>query len=211
MPQDPLSMSPERWQLPLFLLECFLRARDDRMLEDVPLIEKKAVVGIHAELREGLKHGMLQRSPHWILLSREFYTDKLMLHFVDLSLQWCYRQGLAQNFEWMKEFVTRQDEVDPDPAEDINCQFLQRPEWEKQLLNLVRSWIHIVLPHVLGKVDRVSFGLMTKADAARARQLDPLTPRSRLDLAIPFVGEPRPLHVAGLHFRHFSGAHEALI
>lgn len=48
------------------------------------------------------------------------------------------------------------------------------------------------LPHVLQKIDRVSFGLMNKGDYARAIKSDPHMPRTRAKLAIPFVGKDVP-------------------
>jgi hypothetical protein len=59
----------------------------------------------------------------------------------------------------------------------------------KKLLNLAQSWIVSLLPHVIGKIDRVSYGLLGPADIAMA---DPRTPKSRLLMAVPFVGKDVP-------------------
>lgn len=37
-----------------------------------------------------------------------------------------------------------------------------------QMLNLTHDWLRSFLPHVLTKVDRVSFGLLTPEDLQRA-------------------------------------------
>jgi hypothetical protein len=55
-------------------------------------------------------------------------------------------------------------------------------------LNLTHDWLASFLPHVLSKVDRVSFGLLHDVDA---RALGP-QPTSRLLLAVPFVGKDVP-------------------
>ena len=60
------------------------------------------------------------------------------------------------------------------------------------MLNLSRDWLNTFLPHILAKIDRVSFGLLNEHDYERAIQLDPLMPRTRAKLAIPFVGKDVP-------------------
>ncbi|KAJ8602501.1 hypothetical protein CTAYLR_001253 [Chrysophaeum taylorii] len=62
----------------------------------------------------------------------------------------------------------------------------------KKLLNLARDWLKTYLPHCLAKVNRVSFGLLDERDIERALAYDPRMPRSRLKLAVPFVGKDVP-------------------
>jgi len=62
----------------------------------------------------------------------------------------------------------------------------------KKLLNLARDWLQTYLPHCLSKVNRVSFGLLDERDIERALAYDPRMPRSRLKLAVPFVGKDVP-------------------
>lgn len=40
-----------------------------------------------------------------------------------------------------------------------------------QMLNLAHDWLRSFLPHVLTKIDRVSFGLLTPADLKRALEV----------------------------------------
>lgn len=62
----------------------------------------------------------------------------------------------------------------------------------KKLLNLTHDWLRTYLPHCLGKVNRVSFGLLNSNECAGALEEDPFTPRSRLALAVPFIGKDVP-------------------
>lgn len=39
------------------------------------------------------------------------------------------------------------------------------------MLNLTHDWLRSFLPHVLTKIDRVSFGLLTPADLQRALEV----------------------------------------
>lgn len=48
-----------------------------------------------------------------------------------------------------------------------------------KLLNLGRELLQSVIPFVLAKVNRVSFGLLTAEECARAKVLEPTMPRSR--------------------------------
>ena len=63
---------------------------------------------------------------------------------------------------------------------------------QKKLLNLSYDWLRTFLPHVMAKVNRVSFGLLTSADCAAAIESTPNVPRSRLKLCVPFVGKDVP-------------------
>lgn len=62
----------------------------------------------------------------------------------------------------------------------------------KKMLNLGRDWLSMYLPHILQKIDRVSFGIMNEEDYERAKAADPHMPRTRAKLAIPFVGKDVP-------------------
>ncbi|CAE7236728.1 unnamed protein product, partial [Symbiodinium sp. KB8] len=61
-----------------------------------------------------------------------------------------------------------------------------------KMLNLAHTWLSLLLPHCLAKIDRVSFGVMTSEDLERALEADPNMPLSRGKLAIPFVGKDVP-------------------
>jgi hypothetical protein len=62
----------------------------------------------------------------------------------------------------------------------------------KKLLNLCHNWLATFMPHCLAKVNRVSFGLLSVEDCRAALEADPHVPRSRLKLAVPFVGKDVP-------------------
>lgn len=59
----------------------------------------------------------------------------------------------------------------------------------KKLLNLCHNWLDTFMPHCLAKINRVSFGLLSADDCKAALEADPHVPRSRLKLAVPFVGK----------------------
>jgi hypothetical protein len=61
-----------------------------------------------------------------------------------------------------------------------------------KLLNLSYDWLHSFLPFVLGKINRVSFGLLTDDEIKYAIASGPKFPKSRLLTAVPFVGKDAP-------------------
>ena len=60
-----------------------------------------------------------------------------------------------------------------------------------KMLNLCHDWLKSFLPHVLAKINRVSFGLLSAEDLEKAKD-DPRMPKSRKLLAVPFVGKDVP-------------------
>mmetsp|Transcript_28857 Transcript_28857/g.48961 ORF Transcript_28857/g.48961 Transcript_28857/m.48961 type:complete len:2411 (-) Transcript_28857:179-7411(-) len=61
-----------------------------------------------------------------------------------------------------------------------------------QMISLGRDWLQSYLPHVMQKINRVTFGILNAKDIHRAKKRDPHMPRTRLKLAIPFVGKDKP-------------------
>ena len=60
---------------------------------------------------------------------------------------------------------------------------------QKKLLNFSHDWLCTFLPHCMAKVNRVSFGLLTEMECRQAVKKEPNMPRSRLKLAVPFLGK----------------------
>eukprot|EP00966_Prymnesium_polylepis_P014927 344944-Prymnesium_polylepis.1 len=80
----------------------------------------------------------------------------------------------------------------PQPDELLGQACIGLSDHDMKLLNLAHDWINIYLVHNLRKIDRVTFGLMSVADLHHARERDPLMPRSRAKLAIPFISKDVP-------------------
>ena len=58
-----------------------------------------------------------------------------------------------------------------------------------QCFNIAAEWLRTFLPHSLAKIDRVSFGLLSMEEYKRiSATTETQMPRSRLKLAIPFLG-----------------------
>jgi hypothetical protein len=48
------------------------------------------------------------------------------------------------------------------------------------------------MPFVMSKINRVSYGLLSPAQSARALRMHPGMPKSRQLLAVPFIGKDLP-------------------
>jgi len=191
-PKEPLPDSPMRWKFPIYLLSFFLKAGKDVGAQTYDALTERQVEIIYKMrevLNNGANDGSVQRRPHWVLVSAKFYTNKLLPLFVDLSLLYCDKSGIDSTQSWVRLYLDA--EKVSTKSEEARA-FLNSSEQDRGRLNMIRVWLHLVLPHILQKVDRVSFGLMNEQDCQRALKSDPRMPRSRLHLAIPFVGKDAP-------------------
>ena len=132
----------------------------------------------------------MQRRPHTVLLDANFYRNEMLPIFADWMMLYFNAQqvGTAYGDEHRKRvrayLGSRGDKA---ASEGLK---LTGVEW--QILNLTHDWLHIFLPFSMKKVLRVTFGLMTQREVDACLSNDPLTTKSRLKLAIPFVGKDVP-------------------
>ena len=61
-----------------------------------------------------------------------------------------------------------------------------------KMLNLCHEWLAQLMPHILQKIDRVSYGLLSEAEIAKAERRGANVPRSRKLCAVPYVGKDVP-------------------
>lgn len=67
-----------------------------------------------------------------------------------------------------------------------------------KMANLSADWLKVYLPHVLAKIDRVSFGLLSGEEYTRMLKLEPTMPITRWKRAELEFSIPRPLLWLGL-------------
>jgi len=211
--KEPLGNAPMRWKFPVYLLDFFLIAGSEdsvyasHVKDSAMTVKQQEILkSMREALQEAAKSGAVSKRPHWVLVSSEFYAKTLRPLFLQISLLYCEKQGIKlKEHDWIESYlgVDQIDAKSPTPAEkafqswgsDIETTeeiLVKTIKQDKERLNMIRTWLHLVLPHILQKVDRVSFGLMNEQDCKRALKNDPRMPRSRLNLAIPFVGKDAP-------------------
>lgn len=195
--KKPLDLSPHRWELPIHLLEAVFFTetgilpsafRDSSTAHAVLLKIKKVI-------EYGIRNRFLQTSPHLVLLDQAFYFDKLKPLLAAWVLLWLRAKGFVEAGvpdDIVKTFLINGPTSQEDDAAlfEISQQVLLSHRTEqKKMLNLAHDWLHSFAPHVLSKINRVSYGLLTKEDM---QQVDPNMPPSRKYTAVPFVGKDVP-------------------
>jgi len=190
--KHPLDFNPLRWKLPIHLLDAIFYSTRKKMSVGFEAGKRATVIleEISEVIEKGYAEKAFQKSPHVILLNEEYYHQ----HVKPLMGEWAVLWLEIQHFKG----VSTEDQLDyilkgpfrcGDVADRVeeNC-----IEDHKKMLNLVHDWLKSFLPHVMAKVDRVSYGIMTEEDRKRARKLDPNMPATRYKLAIPFEGKDVP-------------------
>lgn len=192
-PRQPLQLGSRRWQLPIFLLDAFHSACDDANLVQDASVGPRAremVEALREAMHQGAEDNLMQKQPHWVLIDVVFYKTHLLRVFARLCLLWMEQEDLdLAGRPWTLTYVCddKVQEGDWPQFKDAELEMDTR-----RVLNLARLWVHTILPHVLLKVNRVSYGIMTSKQCEEALEASPLTPRGRLALAVPFVGKDVP-------------------
>ena len=162
---------------------------------------KRILNRLRSALRSGFAVRALQRNPHVVLLNLDWYHAKLRPLMADWLYMWLEAQHLAGMSEAaVKAFLLRGPVTQQQQQQQLEAgqqtvaeQFESNlSPYHRKMLNLGRDWLQSYLPHVLQKIDRVSFGIMNAGDYERAVKADPRMPRTRAKLAIPFVGKDVP-------------------
>ena len=206
--KHPLDFSPERWQCAIHGLDAIFFHASKAM--SVPFHQSGRAHAILDELSTiidaGFDEQQLQRSPHLVLLSPEWYQLNLKPVMAKWMLLWLEANHLCTRLssQQLVAYLTSDGAglVAPDAGGAAATRALQElhTSMERgnidsksfQLLNLCSDWLRVYLPHVLQKIDRVSFGLLSVEEHARLLKSEPHMPRSRFKLAIPFVGKDCP-------------------
>jgi len=164
---------------------------------------QQILVRINEVLKAGIRGQFLQTSPHIVLLDTAWYHANLKPVLAPWVLLWLRSKQLIQltldddhaiayltkgpNGEQQYLEKAKEDSKSsvPEPIEKTHNTL------QKKILNLAADWLQSYAPHVLTKIDRVSYGLLLKDDMDR---VDQNTPASRKLMAVPFVGKDVPSH-----------------
>eukprot|EP00930_Biecheleria_cincta_P042954 TRINITY_DN29551_c0_g1_i1.p1 TRINITY_DN29551_c0_g1~~TRINITY_DN29551_c0_g1_i1.p1 ORF type:complete len:4122 (-),score=701.34 TRINITY_DN29551_c0_g1_i1:256-12621(-) len=179
-----------RYTLPFNLLDAVFAAATG-CPEIAPTATRRDAQIALGALAEAIKIGRrelkVQVTPHFVLLSREFYMEAMLPHLADWAavLVEEHLEGRLA-FTDLKSVLRR---VSPDSP--VRQQLRTASQQALKTLNLTIRWLHDLMPYLLSKVHRVSYGLLTGRDLDVACH-DAATPMSRKLLAVPFVGKDAP-------------------
>ncbi|KAG5495830.1 hypothetical protein JIQ42_02697 [Leishmania sp. Namibia] len=188
-----------------------MRWADSSLAEMRGVLDEKrrhALNAIRSVILTGFRQRALQREPHLVLLDPGHYYvghllpalvpwlqlwlhEHLMDHLPEQERQnWAYL-SLDTFIEKTKPFLlspAKRDDADSHVSRELNAYM---PHYGLQLLNLAHDWLHRLLPHVLAKIDRVSFGLLQPNDLALSGDAARI-PYSRKMTAVPFIAKDVP-------------------
>ena len=181
-----------RWEMPNHLLDAFFYATDGRMT--VPFQESREALRILNEIKgkieEGLVNKVMQRTPHLVLLNTTWYHAQLKPLLAQWMLLWLASKRLSGlKDEQITSYLLHRHKADEQALQTIHYTLSGD---HIKMLNLTYDWLRSTLPFVLSKIDRVSFGLLNKDDLDKALAIDPMMPKSRRFMAVPFVGKDVP-------------------
>ncbi len=202
----PLTPSPTRWDLPIHLVDTILAAAQGAMQAHAGAAvgvdqRTQSMVNSDANVRllceafaRGISTQRLQRVPHLVLLDKTFYEEEVRALLVQRSLTWMKAHhifekadaGIMPDSETLCLYITRGNLS----GDDVVRKIQRLPPDVIQALNLAKDWTGSFVPHILAKVDRVSFGLLQPQDEEVLRGKE--QPASRKLLGIPFVGKDVP-------------------
>ena len=212
-----IDFTPFRWDYCIFVCKGVLCAskcallknsgKDTEALEEtifklIPLAKDSTkILGIiHAlvdAIAKGYATNALLRVPHFVLMNKHFYKTALLPHLVLLTISWLEQQhfdiSILGGVDLADALVDKTLLVATEIVANMD-QETQHAERKRdfKLLNLCHDWLTSLFPHVFGKIDRVTFGIMSRADKEKAMQVDAFMPRTRWKLAIPFVSKDVP-------------------
>ncbi|KAL4094321.1 hypothetical protein PRIC1_009982 [Phytophthora ramorum] len=186
----PIDLAANRWELPIYLIDAVLATPDTKDPSGV-------IPRLHAALDDGYAAHTLQRFPHLVLLDMDFYEARMLPLLSEIAIEWLlklFRMGKMEvsvdRIKYYLECPRTELHTDASLRADIENGL---SESSIKLLNLARDWLRTILPHVLSKINRVSYGLLRgEHQAAAVSGNSGGNAHSRLMLAVPFIGKDVP-------------------
>jgi hypothetical protein len=196
--KDPLDFTRSRhgnglrWAIPSHLLDAIFGVCKMPILADIA--DSRVAVTILEELKAEVKIGFdkyyLQQSPHFVLLSKEFYDQQLRPLLARWLLLWLRaRKVPILSDEEIIQFLLRGNKAQHALLEKMKYQLQDE---HMKMLNLSHDWLSSYLPFVLQKINRVHFGLLQQHDLKLLEDNGVKIPTSRKLVAVPFVAKDVP-------------------
>jgi hypothetical protein len=177
-----------RWQISFHLIDavhyCWTKKTSKDYRDNA--IAERALKGLHSSFLAGINSKQVQVTPHLVVLDDMFYAETLKPLFAEWILIWLSDKGIsglsqADLLAYILHSRSCSAEILGRVQRNCNDNSLK-------ILNLANTLLSSILPHVLGKIDRVSFGLLDD-EYLNSHSTDPT---SRKLLAVPFVGKDVP-------------------
>ena len=186
--RKPLDFGASRWAVPFHLLDALFFCSEGTMPD--AWRSNRTAKAILQRLQQAVAAGLdakhLQRTPHLILISTAFYRTHLkplLCRWMLLLLRKLRLRELTD--EQVLSYVMYGGRAHASTTLEVMNSLKDR---HVKMLNLAHAWLDQLLPHVLAKIDRVNYGLLTPTQLHAAGDI----PTSRRLLAVPFLGKDVP-------------------
>lgn len=194
--KDPIDYSRSkigvglRWDLQWHLLDAIFYASKKKMSvafkdsrEALTLLES-----ISSVITQGIMSKFMQQTPHLVLLNKPFYHRELKPLMARWQLLYLRNKRLPSvDDKHLLSYMINGPLKDRNAASAV--QVALDDEYMK-MLNLSHDLLRNFIPHVISKINRVSFGLLSKHDLRNSQEKNVSIAR-RL-AAIPFIGKDIP-------------------
>eukprot|EP00954_Amorphochlora_amoebiformis_P016362 1281780-Amorphochlora_amoeboformis.AAC.1 len=220
-PRERLPLGPERWLLPMHILEAFFFEQSGGRvaIQGFRPDEKSLEVlrDIASAMRKGAEDCAIQMNPHPVILQHKFYDEHLRLPVSRWAAIWLLRQKIVNEDikKYGKAKEKGQEVLSVEAGQDLILAYISDLDEKKsktahdmangmssksvQLLNLARDWVGSFLPHCLSKINRVAYGMLHPHHIDKWAKVEgkavELSAARRL-LAVPFIGLDVPSRAA---------------
>jgi hypothetical protein len=196
--KDPIDFSRSklgmglRWDLFWHLLDAVFYATKQSM--SVEFKDSREAITLLQEISSVIQRGVaekhMQHTPHLVLLNRHFYHHHLKTLMARWQLLYLRNKRLPTvEDKHLISYMVNGPLKDKQAASAVHVAL--DDEYMK-MLNLSHDLLRNFLPHVMSKINRVTFGLLSKTDLKQALETDPNISMARRLCAVPFIGKDIP-------------------
>ena len=181
-----------RWQMQWHILDAIFYAAGKKMTVDFKDSREAHMIlnEISTAIHQGMANQQVQKMPHFVLLERKFYTQNLKMLLARWQLLYLRNKRLpAVEDKHLLSYLVNGPLKDRQASQAVSVKL--DDEFMK-MLNLSHDLLSNFIPHVLSKINRVSFGILSKLDLKQSLESDPNISLTRQLAAIPFDGKDVP-------------------
>ncbi len=206
-----LDLYVQRYQLPMHLFDAFFYAQtreiSGQFSESSLALQLLAVV--EQVVFDGIRLKVVQTSPHLVITDKDWYASNLMQPMAAWLLLWLrannYISPVTEDLHALyflqygvpplandeaKTLLEARNSLSPTDRALLLSELAKHSEEQVKVLNLAHDWLFSYLPHCLGKINRVSYGLLNKEQVEAGERNN--MPASRGKVAVPFIGKDVP-------------------
>jgi Protein of unknown function (DUF3638)/Protein of unknown function (DUF3645) len=196
--KDPIDYSRSklgmglRWDLFWHLLDAIYYSSTEKM--SVEFKDSREAITLLQDIANVIKRGIaekhMQHTPHLVLLNRHFYHKQLKPLMARWQLLYLRNKRLPTvDDKHLISYMVNGPLKDQQAASAVH---IALDDEYMKMLNLSHDLLRNFVPHVLSKINRVSYGLLSKLDLKQALESAPNVSLARRLAAVPFVGKDIP-------------------